>query len=277
VATLGTIILGEVIALILAAIVGFMVAKATDKFGANRHIREILNFNFSDEDNELLFVFPHRPRREEHEILPPIAVEDALAINNILTLLRKTGWTGPSRIRNAADLPDRDKKRNIVTLGGPKANTFSEAILEQTKREHYTHYDPVFEFVPDKQNPDHWQIVRGSDIPYPSDSYKVHGPDEEIQDYALVIKLSNPEDDRDDPKEPRNKVLVLAGVRGIGTWAASDHLRKHIQKIHELKRGRHGFRKGRFRKDGDFVAVIRGKHKKLDITHTQCFDFFDIS
>jgi hypothetical protein len=274
---LAVIILGEVIALILAAIVGFVVAKATDKFGANRHIREILNFNFSGEDNEandLLFVFPHRPRRDKHEILPPIAVEDALAINNILTLLRKIGWTGRSRIRNAADLEDRDRNRNIVALGGPKANTFTAAILEQTKEQeqNYTHYDPVVEFVSDKQkNPDHWQIVRGS-LPYPSNSYKVHGPGEEIEDYALVIKLSNPEDYRDNPKEPRNKVLVIAGVRGIGTWAASDYLRKRIQKIHERKSGRHGFRK-----DGDFAAVIKGKQKKLDITYTKCHDFFDIS
>jgi len=274
VAVLATIIVGEVIALILAAVVGFAVAKATDKFGANRHIREILNFNFSEEDNDLLFVFPHRARREEHEILPPIAVEDALAINNILTLLRKTGWKGRSRIRNAAALEDRDKKRNIVTLGGPKANDFTAEILEQTKKkqEHYKRYKRVFEFVQDKQNPDHWQIWRG-DSPYPSaDAYNVLGPDEEILDYGLVIKLSNPRDERDDPKEPRNKVLVLAGVRGIGTWAASDHLRKRIREIHERKAGRHGFRK-----DGDLATAIEGRYKKLDIIDTHCDVFFDIS
>src|SRR4051812_38820425 len=67
-----------------------------------------------------------------------------LVINNILTLLKKTGWTGRSRIRNAEDLPGSDKKRNIVTLGGPKANDFTAAILEHTKGKAYKHYDPVF-------------------------------------------------------------------------------------------------------------------------------------
>jgi hypothetical protein len=272
---LAIVILGEVIALILGAVVGFVVAKVTDRFGTNRDIREILNFDFS-KNKDLLFVFAHRPRRVEQEILPPVAVEDALAINNILTLLRKTGWTGRSRIRNAEDLEDRDKNRNIITLGGPKANTFTAEILKYTKMEHYKHYNLKFER--DERNPDYWQLVRGNlpehkeeYFPYPSDSYKVHEPEEEIFDNALVIKLSNPRDRRDNPKEPRNKVLVLAGVRGIGTWAASDHLRQHIREIYEKKVG-HGFRR-----DGDFAAVIGGTYKKLDITHTYIRDFFNVS
>jgi hypothetical protein len=270
-------ILADLIVAVSLIIVGFILAKLSNAFGTNRHIRKILNFS---EDEDLLFVFPYR---EEQEILPRMAVEDSFAINNIVTLLMQKGWKGQIRSRNATHLSQHDRRKNIVTLGGPRVNPFTMEILEEMQNNNYEHYDPVFEFVENNQNPDHWQILRGNTGKYQSESHNVVNPGGAIHDTALIIKLTN-------PREKNTKVLVLAGIRGIGTWAAADHLRKNIDEIYKGKRGwwygfRYGIRKYDrkndrkidFRKSGDFASIIRGTYKNLDIPDTKCLEFIDVS
>lgn len=264
--TLGALVVGVVIGVVssvVATVLYNTVGFHWGKYRRGRSIRAILNFN--DED-DLLVVFAHRENQEQ-AFLPRMATEDSMAINNLVSALRRTGWSKPIRLRSAQHLQESEKTKNIVALGGPKVNSFTAHILEKMKGKHY---DPAFEFAPDEQDPHYWRIIRGDATTYRSKSYEIGSAGaaknpEEVRDVAIAIKATN-------PRNSSTKVLVLAGVRGIGTWAAADYLRKYINEIHKKKRGRPGFRKS-----GDFAALITCTYKNLDIIDTNCQDFIDIS
>jgi hypothetical protein len=253
------------------------------KYYKNRSIRAILSFS---EEGELLIVFSQREQQEQ-ALLPRMATEDLMAINNIISLLIKIGWPKRIRIRSVQNLSTSDKSQNIVTLGGPKVNPFTKETLEQLQNRRiqpldYSRYDPQFEFVKDEQHSDRWLIKRGEHTKYESKAYDVkyaeaaENPELEIEDPALLIKVKNPRD-----PNSRTKVLVLAGIRGIGTWAAADYLRKFHVTLYNRKSGFPWEPMSRwraFRKSGDFATVIKGTYKNLDIiVDPECREFIDLS
>jgi hypothetical protein len=80
--------------------------------------------------------------------------------------------------------------------------------------------------------------IRGRHTTYESGAYDVNNaeaaenPELGIEEHALLIKVKNPGD-----PNSRTKVLVLAGIRGIGTWVAADYLRKYHESIYNTKSG----------------------------------------
>lgn len=82
----------------------------------------------------------------------------------------------------------------------------------------------------ERESEDEWRITDG-EFPYRSKTYsqekayKAAGLStddiaaKEFQDIAYITKITN-------PFEGTTKILILAGVRGIGTWGAAECIKK---------------------------------------------------
>lgn len=238
---------------VLSSLIAVVIIKVGNRYVRNREMRAILNFGTDD----LLFVLPHREEQPD-AVLPRAATEDILAMNNILSAIIRTGWQGQIRIRDVEHLQESEKTKNIVTIGGAKINRFTNEVLGESPK--------VGEFICDGTESSHWKIAKGTQALFSSDSY-LHRTDEscELSDSAILAKLTN-------SRNPQSKILVVAGIRGIGTWAAAEYVRKHARDIYKRKRSNDGFRKS-----GDFALVLEAKYKDFDIIRADVKQFDDIS
>jgi len=253
-------ILGFVLS-VLAGIVGTILCYVIKRMRENLPLRRLLNFGH----DELIFIYPRRDDIPA-AVLPRTSTEDFLAINNAISALLKIGWKQPVGVRSvgawpgAADdgrqLSPNDRERNLVTVCSPKSNPFTREILEELKRQGSDIFQ--FEKVEDKEE---WQIVDGSAC-YRSLSYNQIAnyqeegkrvEEQKINDVAMIAKVTN-------PWNARNKIIIIAGIRGIGTWGAAECLKKQWQQIYELKR-----RSKHFRKSGDFAAIVEVDYENCDI------------
>lgn len=85
-----------------------------------------------------------------------------------------------------------------------------------------------------------------------------------MYDHAVLVKATNPWDFS-------KKVLILAGIRGIGTWGAGEFLKKEWPEIYNRKNSKNGLKKG-----GDFTAVIRVNYNKCDLVSFKIENFIDL-
>ncbi|MCK4827106.1 hypothetical protein KA005_65845 [bacterium] len=231
---------------------------------SNRYLRKILNFGKDD----LLFVFGHREKGIK-SILPRLATEDFIAMNNVTTALAKAGWNHPIKVRDTKHLQEDDKKRNIVTLGGPKVNSFTNEILNELAARKIK----IFRFEKENGYDDRYKICCNDAINYCSKSFeqefnssaKENLMEGELNDVAFIAKITN-------PWNSSNKILIINGVRGIGTWGAAEYLRKSPNQIYHKKMGSSGKDKG-----GDFAVAVTIKYKNCDIKEIEYQQFIDIS
>lgn len=252
--------MGVILSLIVPTLLGGITSYVAQAAYEKRQLRvksvaerEIFSFG----NRELLFVVPHRGR-EADSIMPRVAVEDVLAMKNILAIAARLGRDLNTQVRDASHLTDDDRKKNIISFGGSKVNRFTAEILDDWKR-------ASFRFEGDS-NTGHWSLRRDLDTVYSSPSHKFAdqaAPELARDDVGLVLKLRN-------PNNTESLVLVIAGIRGIGTWGATDCLRKHIQDVHAKKRG-----DSDFKKTGEFSMVIAAKYAKFDIKETHIRNFED--
>ncbi len=250
---------------VAASILGTYLYMKNRELRKNRHLRALLDFG----SDELLFVFAHREHQDE-SILPRIATEDFIAMNNVIGALVQTGWDGQIRVRDTTHLTDADKQKNLVTLGGGKVNDFTEELLELLA----TREIDGFQFRETPESPGRWQLIHGDFGRYVSRSYEAKEIIEEInrgtteaelKDVAIVAKVTN-------PLHSPNKIIIIAGIRGIGTWGAAEFLRKKANEIYQKKRSTHGFKK-----TGDFAAIFTIRYKNFDILGMELHEFIDIS
>jgi hypothetical protein len=143
----------------------------------------------------------------------------------------------------------------LVLICSPRANSYSRRAVEylQTK---YPSVGMGFERVSDE--PERWQI-RFKGAVYLSPTYAeidllreqgkspANGP---LTDYALLGRFPN-------PWNPSVKTILIAGIRGIGTWGAARHLR---ERAHELAKEFDG---------RDFVVIVKVGYRDYKITDTE--------
>ncbi len=102
-------------------------------------------------------------------------------------------------------LQDEDLKPNLILIGGPGINKVTQQVLSMIAPElvfsSRTHLATVRDIKRDKE---YRQVVD-------PDSKKV------ITDFAIILKTQN-------PFNPYNQVLLVAGISGFGTWAAVEYL-----------------------------------------------------
>jgi hypothetical protein len=230
----------------------------------NRHLWDLLNFGQGD----VYFVFPHR--EGFRGILPPVAAEDFLAINNVTRVLNSMGWRGHTHMRDTEQIRD-NREANLVTVGSPRTNDFTRLVLEALSQKGLRPF--TFEETPDK--PGHWHISRerGQQL-FPSFTFDQQKAAQEadhsvagaeLDDVAVLAKFDN-------PWNAANKVLVVAGVRGIGTWGASDYLRKRAPDLHKEKKVSE-----RFKKNGNFVAYIAVRYRRYHLVQTELLALQDLT
>src|SRR5918996_1118186 len=172
-----TFILGVVSSLLASYIYALQ-----QRHADSQYLRALFNFG----KGEVLLVVPHRAR-EPSSIMPRVAIEDVLAMRNIIEILGHLSIS--SKIRDPGHLSDKDKQRNIVTFGGEKVNELTAEILKKLPP------GESFSFKSDPTNADRHFIQRGATTTYISPSFDVSddaGPHEERKDIALVLKHKNP-------------------------------------------------------------------------------------
>lgn len=180
-----------------------------------------------------------------------MAIEDFLAINNTISSLILVGAQVDLKVRDSKHLTESEKKQaNLILICSSKTNEITEEALNQLRDNmpHARDLIPSFERVGNNQVFIRWN--RGS---YPSDSFTQQGP--EFDDIAIIVKAQS-------PWAGQRKILIIAGIRGFGTWGAAECLKKWWQPIYAKKcssRGRH------CSKTGDFAALIGVKYRENDI------------
>jgi len=264
------LILGFVLS-VMAGVVGTILCRVITQMRENRPLKRLLNFGH----DELVFVYSRRDDIPA-AVLPRTSTEDFLAINNAISALLKISWKQPVGVRSVGagvaddgrQLSPNDRERNLVTICSPKSNPFTRELLEELKGQGSDIFQ--FEKVEGKEE---WQIVDGAAC-YRSSSYKQIADyqkegkrveEQRINDVAMVAKVTN-------PWNARNKIIIIAGIRGIGTWGVAECLKKQWQQIYELKhQSKH------FRKSGDFAAIVEVEYENCDIVRTRVDTLRDFS
>jgi hypothetical protein len=232
--TVVTFIISNLVAFILGYIANILASPHASRFRDwinNGPIREVLKLG---QDDVVVVVPLHKV--EQGRSLPYVAVEDVYALRNIFALL--TEMHIQPKIRDPEHIEDVLTK-NIISIGGPKRNSFTKVVLSDVKN---------IEFV-DDQTTGETQIRRGPGTRLVSGSYSTP-QGQKSGDMALLLRKQN-------PKNESNVVIVIAGIRGIGTWGASDYLRKHSRALARRLEEKH--------KHIGFLADIEVEYENLDI------------
>lgn len=120
-----------------------------------------------------------------------------------------------------------DPAKNVVLICSPRSNPVTEEYLE--KIEEKTGFDWAF-----RENAAHQLEIATGDLgTWSSATFRQEanirssgGRVEEgpLDDIAMIVKASN-------PYNPSAKVIIVAGIRGIGTWGAARFLREQAGDI----------------------------------------------
>lgn len=128
----------------------------------------------------------------------PTTYEDSLAQAEVQTQLSRRGLHHQVRLHSALQLSDL--QQNLFLICGPVGNSVTRKLLE--------HDVMPFDF---KKTGEHWSIIDKAGTPRYSESTN------ENEDIALIAVVPNPWARPDSP----TRVLLAAGIEGLGTWGAA--------------------------------------------------------
>lgn len=273
---------------ILGAVVGLLVQSMarTPQLLRRRHLRLLLNF---PQDKPLIFVYPPR-WNDEPFVLPRTSTEDFMAMNNMISALLSVGWDSEGIVlRDCSRFADElELSNNIVVFCSPKSNTLANKIQSKLLEANvkYYHFVEVSIGGSEKQ----WAISDGHGY-YPSSAAITVGEYEAksqalraetgagasslpeanrvhemtLVDVASITKVRN-------PWHPEKQILLIAGVRGIGTWGAAETLKKWHDGIYRRKKGW----LDKSRKHRSFSALLEIHYRNSDIIKTELLGLIDI-
>lgn len=202
------------------------------------------------------FVFP--PRGDvESLFLPRVSTEDFMAINNLISAFLLAGLEPPKKVVDSLHLSDSEKRQhNLVVICSSKTNKVTAEVLRELKKMHAQRSEliPGFEVDPSSGN----TFIRWNHGIYPSESFDQKGPD--YTDVAMILKSRS-------PWAAQHKILVVAGIRGIGTWGAAEFLKKNSKVLFQRKAAP---------KDGDFAALLKVKYRECDIKEVSLLHLVDL-
>jgi hypothetical protein len=216
-------------------------------------------------EGRVIFVLPKRTQSSEASSShrDPVAYEDMLACNLIERALIIAGWREEqleifSHARFAADRAL--KCENLVLICSPKSNDFTAEALELLNKEN--RLDCTFD---NTARPGEWKMTFAGE-PIESPSYREaknietsggisdEGP---LTDYAILGKFTS-------PWRADRKVVVVAGIRALGTWAASRLLRHMSVQILEKSHGK------------DFALVLRSTYEHWKVESYEIYRFREV-
>jgi len=244
---------------VIAGLIGALIQRRIDRRAERKPLNQLLNFG----EDELLFCFAHREEMPG-AILPRTSTEDFLAMNNFISALLNIGWNKKIGVRDPGRISLSDRKKNLVIICSPKSNSFAEEFQKEMQQCGLR----LFLFKQDDKDDKEWYITDGH-AKYYSESYKQEKcyrqqnicphdfPSRVFEDYAVITKLTN-------PWNGKNKIIHVAGIRGIGTWGAAECIKKRWRQIYDRLPEKH--------KDSDFSSCIRVKYDNCDITEIEVID-----
>jgi hypothetical protein len=216
--------------------------------------RRILNFN---ERLPLRIVIATLPHPENEPLRTSVALEDLRASENVIRALSGS-YASRADIVTAEDI-DRGSPVNLALVGG-RRNPIVREILGELRARGILDSDFVQVKTPDKK--ERWGLRLGGQL-YVSPlfdqerDYKTDptGYDAGFMDYGLLAKVTN-------PWNPDAKVLIISGVRALGTLGASQFLDDNADSL-EAKLG-----------DSDFAVVIKAvrDHPSKDYVFAEALD-----
>ncbi len=217
---------------------------------------------FAGLEGPTLFVFPPRPGTGK--LLPQTAIEDFLAVNNIISAYLRIGKHPPDKLRDHDHLePFERRNNNLILICSNKSNSVTREALDLLRARNRRLADlvPYFEDVPGRPGESQIRWNRGV---FPSESYKQTGP--QLDDMAVIVKARN-------PWAQQHKILIVAGIRGIGTWGAAEMLKKGWKELYDSK---DSSRSRRTKKQGDFAAIVSIHYEDHDIKSATLCQLIDL-
>ena len=234
-------------------------APAAEKYKKSIEYAELSNLlDLKKSNKPVIIVISHRQIDASRGWRPNFASEDVLAMRNIIEMLSTLGYKH-TRIMHPNNMTDEDKKHNVISIGGPDSNSYTAATLPNVKR------PMTIQFKPELRSPEHFHIRLGDNSRYHSATYDLADSADQLiaktADMAILLRIKN-------PLNPSSTVIIMAGIRGIGTWGASDYLRKHQRALNQALLSDLGGAP-----DRGFLAVVESHYEKYDIsrTHRCCF------
>jgi hypothetical protein len=218
-------------------------------FLGNPELRRLLHFGTDD----VVIVVPQE-HSDKRRALPQMAIEDVFALRNVLEALASIGIKHP-KLRSPDEVTDADLRMNVICIGGPLKSRTTKTVLEELRGAEKIscrrkRADRTVEIIRNGRafvSPSFSELRAGR----VTRSSKVH-------DIAVLIREPN-------PRNPASVVVVLAGVRGIGTWGACDFLRKNVAQLTRLISTDTGDALG-------VCALLDVEYKNLDILSTKLRD-----
>ena len=214
-----------------------------------------------------IFVFPPRAGEDsahaKPRMIPLMAIEDFLGINNIVSAFMKTGRRPPHRVRDSNHLKAEHKTIcNLILMCSSRSNSVTHEALDLLRKNpNFGDRIPIFEKV---DGTDEW-LINWKGAVYRSPSFTHHaGPI--YEDVAMIVKVQSPWD-------AQRKILIIAGLRGIGTWGAAEYLKKWWPELYEKKS------RSRSRgtsKEGDFAALVKVAYADNDIKSAHLIHLEDL-
>ncbi|NUO00770.1 MAG: hypothetical protein HUU01_09150 [Saprospiraceae bacterium] len=225
----------------------------------SQKIRRILNFG----EDDIVFVYQCKDFNENNKVITPDASkEDFIAMNNFLSALIKINWRRDVIVIDSEKFFNNMKmyeNKNIILFGSRKVNIVTEIyekFLENNNIEFYR---------TERIDKDRWRIIDGEGGIFPSETYsqielylKNGIPENQIGQMGLcdtgyITKFSN-------PLKSENKVMIIAGIRGIGTWGVAECIKKKYKEIYKILQDAKTEKK-------DFSIRIRILYHNYDISN----------
>jgi hypothetical protein len=212
---------------------------------------------FAGLDGSTKFVFP--PREEvASAFLPRISIEDFMAINNIISAYILAGFDPPNKVLDSKHVDDKDKRQNnLILICSSKTNATTAEAIRRLKESNPAKAHLIPDFINDLKT-DRIQIRWKTGI-FPSETFDQEGP--LYTDIAIILKSRN-------PWAGQHKIMIVAGIRGIGTWGAAEFLKKWWKPLYE-KKGE--------KKTGDFAALVKIEYENFDIKSAELLDLIDFN
>jgi len=187
--------------------------------------RRILNFN---ERLRLRIVIATLPHPENEPLRTSVALEDLRAAENVIRALPNS-YAPSADIITAEDIEDRSPD-NLALVGG-RRNPIVLKILSDLRAKGILDIDFVQVMTPDRK--ERWGLRLGGQLHVSplfdqEREYKTDptGYDAGFMDYGLLAKITN-------PWNPDAKVLIISGVRALGTLGASQFLDDNVDWLEE--------------------------------------------
>ena len=246
-----------VVTSILATVICSLAGLGNQRRRERLPFASLLNFTKTE---RVVFVFPARQDSVERRGLLQnvgVAFEDMLAVNYMQRALTLAGWSPETfdmrehprfRVHDA-----HDPAKNVVLICSPRSNPVTGEFIEKIKEG--TKFDWTFL----TKNAQELEIGTGEHGKWSSATYEQEKSirssqgkveDGPLDDVAMIVKASN-------PYNPVAKVLIIAGIRGIGTWGAAKFLREHAKKITQRAKGE------------NFAMLVKVKYRNWGIELTE--------